>query len=141
MGARMKMIISMKGPFFAAKFIEGPRKDFFASKNIGTPEERALIFPDRESILTWMAWNGHEEYVPPVFDALAYLELKTTRELLGIRDHCYWLGGEYDVTENGGRCVVTLELVKAVLATREHIPGKIEAKAIRQRKAHAQRNR
>jgi len=44
---------------------------------------------------------------------------------------CRKLHGYYDILDNHSACVVTIEQVKAELATREHIPNKQEAKALR----------
>lgn len=88
------------------------------------------------------------------WDPIEYLKKRHTKELLNIRDMIYRVSGynHYDVTDgevgcdpindySGGRCWVSLEQVKAELATRPHIPNKTEAKAIRQAQAKAQRNR
>jgi hypothetical protein len=44
-----------------------------------------------------------------------------------------------DIDHSGGK--VSVAELKAELAMREHVPNKIEAKKIRQDKAHAKRNR
>lgn len=82
------------------------------------------------------------------WDPIAYLKSRHTRQLLQIRDMIYRVSGynRYIIPENevgcdpindysGGGCWVTLEQVKAELATRPHIPNKKEAKAIRQARA------
>lgn len=119
------------------RFVEGPRAGKLASQNIGKPNEATLSWPDVESARMWMHWQGHQEWQ---FDAMAYLKAQTTRELMSIRESCYRLNGRYDITENDGRCMVTTDQVLEVLAGREHIPNKAQAKAIRQAKAHAQRH-
>lgn len=54
-----------------------------------------------------------------------------TKQLLDIM-HVPWMLGYYGFTK---------EQIKVELATREHVPNKIEARKIRQAKAKAQRNR
>jgi hypothetical protein len=88
------------------------------------------------------------------WNAVEYLKKRHTKELLNIRDMIYRVSGYnyYDVTDgevgcdplsdcSGGRCWVTLEQVKAELATRPHVPNKAEAKVIRQQRAKEQRSR
>ena len=65
-----------------------------------------------------------------------YLKGLHTRQLLAHLQKCRVFHGRYDVLENDySGWEVTTEQVKAELATREHIPNKIEAKAIRQERA------
>lgn len=134
----MDMIISMDGPIWKARFVEGPRRGFYASQNIGTPQERALEWPDRESVVMWMQWQGHTEYK---FDAEGYLKARDTRDLMGLRAQCYKFPHGMDLTDYGGGMVITLAQVNAELATREHVPNKAEAKKLRQQLAHTQRHR
>lgn len=135
----MKFVLENRDGFVVAKFIEGPRQGFLASQNIGTTDEQPLLWPERGDAISWLQSHGHQEHV---FDALAYLRSQDTRELMDVRDRCYrFEHSGYDVTENNGNCFVSLEHVLAELSTREHIPNKAEAKAIRQQKAHAQRHR
>ncbi len=66
-----------------------------------------------------------------------------TRQLLAWRDSCYGCGGAVAVDgdkphyDEGGslRNGYTLEEIKAELATREHIPNKKEAAALRRQNA------
>lgn len=134
----MKMTVSMDGPIWVARFVEGPRRGFYASENIGTPLERPLNWPDRESVLLWMQWQGHTEYK---FDAVGYLKERDTRDLMGLRAQCYKFPFGMDLTDYGGGMVITIDQINAELATREHIPNKAEAKKLRQERAHQQRTR
>lgn len=47
----------------------------------------------------------------------------------------------YDPCDTGGAHTITFAEIKAVLATRPHIPGKLEAKAQRQLKAKQRKDR
>lgn len=81
-----------------------------------------------------MAWNPIE-----------YLKKLHTRQLLNLRNRIYRVSGGYwykpenkmvyDVSENHQGMIVSLKQVKAELATREHVPNKKEAKALRQQRA------
>ena len=134
----MKAVIENNGATCRVHFVEGPRAGRHASVDIGLPTERPREWPDAESARAWMQWEGHKEHV---FDAMEYLQERSTRELLAIRDSCHKFNGAYDITENSGNAVVTHDQVKAVLATREHIPNKTETKARRQALAMVQRHR
>jgi len=57
-----------------------------------------------------------------------------TKVLMKWREKCYILRGGYDPTDCNGP-VIPQEAIMAELATREHIPNKQEAKALRQQKA------
>ena len=72
------------------------------------------------SVLTNEVWNPVE-----------YLKRCHTRVLMKYRDKCYKLNGYYDILENNSACVVTEDQIRAELATREHVPNKKEAKALR----------
>ncbi len=77
----------------------------------------------------------------PEWDPVAYLKAQHTRALLEIRRQCYAFDYDQTSIDDFGACVVTIDQVKAELATREHIPNKAEAKEIRRKKAHDKRNR
>lgn len=62
---------------------------------------------------------------------LDYINAKHTKQLLGILKSCRACGGYYDLMGDNSGFVVTTAQVKAVLATRDHVPNKQEAKAIR----------
>lgn len=118
-------------------FLDGPRRGRYASTDIGTPAEAERRWPDEQVALAWMRWNGH---ALPVFDSVAYLKSCATRQLLAIRDRCYALSCSYNVNDGYGNACVTLDEVKAVLATREHVPNKAEGKAARRQRAEAARH-
>lgn len=69
------------------------------------------------------------------WDPVQWLKTQHTRELMGLRKSIYRCKGSYDVSDNHQGMTVTLEQLKAELATREHIPNKKEGKAIRRAKA------
>lgn len=75
-----------------------------------------------------MKWNPTE-----------YLKTLHTKQLMNLRKEAIAIGGyvwtAYETNE------VTIEQIKAELATREHVPNKIEAKALRQQAAKEKRNR
>jgi hypothetical protein len=77
----------------------------------------------------------------PNWDPMAYLNGLHTRQIMKLRDEAHHFGHGQTSIDDGGWCVVTHDQIKEVLATREHIPNKIEAKRIRQQKAHAKRHR
>lgn len=67
-----------------------------------------------------------------------------TRQLMKLRDYALAFGHDVDMTfnkSNDPECYVSIEQIKAELATREHVPNKQEAKIIRQRKAQESKNR
>jgi len=68
-----------------------------------------------------MSWND--------WDEIAHIKATDTRTLLAYRDACCKFGGYYQIVDHGP--AVHIENVKAELATREHIPNKLEAKALR----------
>lgn len=65
------------------------------------------------------------------WDPVSYLKSRHTRVLLGLRDACHKYHGEYNVNDNQPGYTITLDQVLAELKTREHIPGKQEAKLLR----------
>lgn len=69
------------------------------------------------------------------FDPVEWLKHQHTRELMNLRVRVYRCNGEYDISDNHQGFTVTLGQLKAELATREHIPNKKEAKAIRRARA------
>jgi hypothetical protein len=104
------------------------------------------------------------------WDPVAYLKTRHTKQLMAIRDSIYAVNGGahreyferreviyadwikdkdvdpdtvmlYNVGEKNEPREVSMAQVKAELATREHVPNKQEAKAARQARAKAQRNR
>lgn len=64
------------------------------------------------------------------WDPIAYLRARHTRQLLDLRNACHKFNGYYDISD-GGNCCVELQQVLDELNTREHIPGKKEAKLLR----------
>ena len=78
---------------------------------------------------TVINWNARE-----------YLNSLHTKQLLKLLDSCRAVGGEYSVFYPRDT-IVTTEQIKAELAAREHVPNKIEAKALRQQTAKEKRNR
>lgn len=70
-----------------------------------------------------------------VWNAAEYLKRCHPRVLMQYRDKCCKFNGYYDVLGDNSPCVVSIDLVKAELATREHVPNKLEAKMIRREKA------
>lgn len=64
------------------------------------------------------------------WDAAKYLKTLHTRKLLDILKSCR-IHGFWDVIDKNSGHVVTLEELKTELATREHVPNKQEAKALR----------
>ena len=60
------------------------------------------------------------------------LKKTPTRQLMTWRDKTYRNGGVYDPDGNGA---LSVEEILAELNTREHVPNKTEAKAIRQARA------
>jgi hypothetical protein len=80
-----------------------------------------------------MSWNAEN-----------YLKGLYTKQLMTVRDTIRRLGDQpYEVNNepNYGDRWVTIEQVLAELATREHVPNKIESKLIRQEKAKSKRSR
>jgi hypothetical protein len=75
------------------------------------------------------------------WDPMAYLNGLYTRQLMQLRDQAHHYGYDQCSVDQQGYCVVTSDQIKEVLATREHIPNKIEAKRIRQMIAHNKRHR
>jgi hypothetical protein len=63
-------------------------------------------------------------------EAKRRLKKMTTKEIMSIRRGALACGGEFEYG-----IVYDMEEIKAELATREHIPNKIEGKAIRRAKA------
>lgn len=131
-------ILLNKDQVWVARFVDGPRRGFYASIRIGYPDERPLTWPDPDAARRWMMYNDHTEYT---FDVKKYLHSKHTRELLQLRDACYAMPHGYDVTDNDGGRYIYLSDVLAELATREHIPNKAEAKIIRQQRAKHNRSK
>jgi hypothetical protein len=85
------------------------------------------------------------------WDPIAYLKGRHTKQLMNLREQIYAVNNEcgdlpeaqhmtYNVGEKHEQRLVTLNQVKAELATREHVPNKQEAKRIRQDRAHTNRN-
>lgn len=70
-----------------------------------------------------------------VWNPTEYLKRCHTRVLMKYRDACCKFNGYYDIVGDNSGCCVTKEQVKTELATREHIPNKIEAKKLRQERA------
>ncbi len=66
---------------------------------------------------------------------MEYLQRLHTRQLLGLLQRCRQMPYGYDVFENDTPFYITGAQVKQVLATREHIPNKQEAKKLRQERA------
>lgn len=62
----------------------------------------------------------------------------STRELMDYLDCARKFGGFYSPWE--GSTGYTIEEIRAELATREHVPNKQEAKALRQKQAKAQKS-
>lgn len=74
------------------------------------------------------------------WDPIAYLKNLHTRQIMDLRNACYRYGHDMvDVSDCGQGPDITIDQIKEVLATREHIPNKKEAKVIRQQKAKARR--
>ena len=67
-----------------------------------------------------------------------YLDRLHTRELLDYLKHARKYNGTY--TDNGVHYHSVAE-IKAVLATREHVPNKAESKKARQAQARAKKHR
>lgn len=65
------------------------------------------------------------------WDPIAYLKRQHTRQLFQLRDACHKFHGYYDITENNGSAVVTIEQVLDELKTRPHIAKGKEAKLLR----------
>ena len=64
------------------------------------------------------------------WDPIAYLKRQHTRQLFGLRDACHMFHGSYGVIDSNNG-FITLQQVLDELNTREHIPGKREAKLLR----------
>ncbi|QBQ74822.1 hypothetical protein BcepSauron_442 [Burkholderia phage BcepSauron] len=81
----------------------------------------------------------------PNWDPVAWLKTQHTRVLMKMRVGVYRCTGHnrYDIPDeelyydpfDGGLRYITLAQLKAELATREHVPNKKEARAIRQQRA------
>lgn len=88
---------------------------------------------------------------------ILYLKGLHTRQLMALRKRVYAVNQALQFVKGPGytveddelyyrinddtKTVITLGQLKRELAAREHVPNKIEAKALRKAKAHAQRNR
>jgi len=84
----------------------------------------------------------NEEVIVPAWDPIAYLSGLHTRQIMNLRDDCHKFQHDaVDLLEYAPYHTITLDQIREVLATREHIPNKAEAKVIRQQKAKAKRNR
>lgn len=75
-----------------------------------------------------------------------YLKTLTTKELMGLLQSARKCGGSYNPFYDSGSAPkgsrrYTIEEIKNELATKPHIPNKIEAKKIRQDKQKAKQNR
>ena len=81
------------------------------------------------------------KHVNASFDPFAYLNELHTRQLMKLRDECFRYGHNGCWINSANTKWVDLDEVNQVLSGREHIPNKAEAKEIRQKKAHANRNR
>jgi len=81
------------------------------------------------------------KFVNASFDPIAYLEGLHTRQLMNLRNDCFRFGHNGVFINSANDKWVSVEEVNQVLSTREHIPNKREAKEIRQKAAHAKRNR
>jgi len=68
------------------------------------------------------------------FDKDEYLQNLSTKELLSLLQSARACGGSYCLSSNDSTDFTTDE-IKSELLTREHVPNKPEAKAIRQQKA------
>lgn len=77
-----------------------------------------------------MTWNAEE-----------WLKKQHTRELLKLLDRTRKFGGYYDISENHQGFCITDSQIKAILATREHIPNKKETRERRQKIAKNKKNR
>ena len=68
---------------------------------------------------------------------LEYLKSIDTRQLMSWRERAYACGGYYTPFDHksNSAMIFSIEDIKAELGTREHIPNKQEAKALRQQKA------
>lgn len=76
------------------------------------------------------------------WDPIAYLEGLHTRQIMNLRDDAHRYGNDgVNLLDHEPYHTVSLDQIRQVLATREHIPNKAEAKVIRQQKAKASRNR
>ena len=79
-------------------------------------------------------WEALIAKNPGEWNPVKYLKTLRTRQLLDLLKSCR-IHGFWDVLDNHSDHVVTLDQLKAELATREHIPNKKEAKALRQERA------
>jgi len=78
------------------------------------------------------------------WNPVEYLKSLHTKQLMPMLDACRACGHDaYEVSNepNYGLRWVTKDQIKAELATREHVPNKIEAKVIPQAKAKAKKNK
>lgn len=76
------------------------------------------------------------------WDPIAYLGGLHTKQIMNMRDEAYHYGhDQVNMLDHPPYNPVTMDQIREVLATREHIPNKAEAKEIRRQKAHAKRNR
>ncbi len=76
------------------------------------------------------------------WDPITYLESLHTRQIMQLREDAHRYGHDAVHLEDGvAEHYITGDQIRQVLATREHIPNKAEAKVIRQQKAKAARNR
>lgn len=65
------------------------------------------------------------------WDPATYLKSRHTKVLLGLRDACHRYHGEYNINDGQPGYTITLDQVLAELKTREHVPGKQEARLLR----------
>ena len=80
--------------------------------------------------------------VNSTWDPIAYLEALHTRQIMNLREAAHRYGHDAVHLEDGvAEHYITGDQIRQVLASREHIPNKVEAKVIRQQKAKAARNR
>lgn len=79
-----------------------------------------------------MSWNPTE-----------YLKTLHTKQLMNLRHDALAYGGAVDCLRGGliGQSTATINDINAELNTREHVPNKQEAKALRQKQAKEKRNR
>lgn len=85
-------------------------------------------------------------WTPPVnphpnWDPIAYLNGLHTKQIMNLRKDAYHYGHEQVSLDDAGWLVITVDQINEVLATREHVPNKAEAKKIRQFKMRAKRHR
>lgn len=90
---------------------------------------------------------------PMSWNAVEYLKTLHTRQLMNIRRNIFTITQHEDrhmrserrmwinMFDKNSGCTVTMQQLKAELATREHIPNKAEAKVLRQQLAKMQRSK